>query len=306
MTSFIVSTDEAGARLDSWLASKQPDLSRSRIQQYIRSGHVQVDQAPAKPHQIIKAGMEISLHLPPAMPTELQPEPIPLHILYEDTDILVLNKPAGLVVHPAAHHETGTLVHALLHHCTDLAGIGGELRPGIVHRLDKDTSGVMVIAKTEPALMDLAKQFKQRTVKKSYRTLVKGVVTPPTGTIESLIGRHPNDRKKMSARVTRGRAARTTYEMLESFLEASFLSVAIETGRTHQIRVHMAHHGHPVLGDSTYGRTRTLSDGTVVPRQMLHATNLAFQHPSTRHPLEFEAPIPEDMRLLIGHLRSLG
>lgn len=253
---------------------------------------------------LLRADVVVHFEPPPPVPATLQPEAIPLDILYEDADILVLNKPPGLVVHPAAKRETGTLVHALLHHCHDLAGIGGELRPGIVHRLDKDTSGVMVVAKNETALTRLAQQFKARTVKKKYIALVRGVVTPPEGAIETLIGRHPQHRKKMSAKVPRGRTARTRYRTLEVFPNAAWLSVMIETGRTHQIRVHMAHYGHPILGDPLYGRARTLCDGTPVHRQMLHAATLCIRHPVTRQELEFEAPLPEDMRAVIRHLRE--
>ena len=294
----------AGTRLDQWLTGVLPDRSRARIQQLIRSGHIQLNGAACKAHHPVHVGDSVSVTIPAPAPVELQPEAIPLDVLLEDEAILVLNKPAGLVVHPAAGHDSGTLVNALLHHCPDLPGIGGEQRPGIVHRLDRDTSGVMVVAKTEAAMQSLTSQFKDRHVRKQYIALVRGKLIPESGRIETLIGRHPHDRKKMSAQIEHGRNAVTHYTTRESFAdEASLLDITIETGRTHQIRVHMAHLGHPVLGDRDYGRAHTLTGGVPVPRQMLHAARLAFTHPVNGHPVDCTAPLPDDLQTLLTHLR---
>lgn len=301
-----VPESDHGSRLDVWLSANEPDWSRSRVQQWIRDGLVKVNGVVInKMRERLHDGDIVEVD-PPPPPVEMdvQPEAIPLDVRYEDEHLLVINKPAGLVVHPAAGHESGTLVNALLHHCPDLPGIGGEKRPGIVHRLDKDTSGLLVVAKTESAMINLSRQFKDRSVRKMYIALVKGKPVPEAGHIETLIGRHPTDRKKMSANVERGRTALTRYETTERFPEATLLTLRIETGRTHQIRVHMAHLGHPVLGDQLYGRARALSNGTEVPRHMLHAYSLAFKHPATKGDMEFQAPVPEDMRALIQRLRA--
>ncbi len=299
-----VSELDSGERLDVWLSRQLDEVSRSRIQQWIKDAYVSVNGEAVKPNASLKPDDLVVVRPPPAKKVALAPEAIPLDILFEDRDILVLNKPAGLVVHPAAGHEGGTLVNALLHHCDDLAGIGGELRPGIVHRLDKDTSGLMVVAKTEAAMAGLSRDFKERRVTKRYWALVRGVVEPESGQIETLIGRDPHHRKRMSARVEHGRSARSQYETIESLGEATLLNVLIETGRTHQIRVHMAHLGHPILGDREYGRARKLADGTEVPRQLLHARGLALQHPVSGAALEFTAPLPEDFREIIRRLRE--
>lgn len=299
-----VGDTDAGERLDAWLSRQLEEVSRSRIQQWIKDACVTVNGETVKPNVSLKPDDLITVRPPPVKEVTLTPEAIPLDILFEDSDVLVLNKPAGLVVHPAAGHDSGTLVNALLHHCNDLTGIGGELRPGIVHRLDKDTSGLMIVAKTEAAMAGLSHDFKERRVTKHYWALVRGVVQPESGRIETLIGRDPHHRKRMSARVERGRTARSQYETIESLGEATLLNVSIETGRTHQIRVHMAHLGHPILGDSEYGRARKLADGTEVPRQMLHARSLALQHPVTGADLEFSAPLPDDFREIIRLLRE--
>jgi 23S rRNA pseudouridine1911/1915/1917 synthase len=237
---------------------------------------------------------------------ELCAEDIPLEILYEDGDLVVVNKPAGLVVHPAVGNWTGTLVNALLYHCKDLAGVGGELRPGIVHRLDKDTSGVMVVAKNDAAVQALVNQFKAGSVEKEYAAIVRGVPRPARCRIETLIGRSRHDRKKMSAQPPRGRNAVTTYDLVEAFGDvAAHVALRIETGRTHQIRVHMAHLGYPVLGDSIYGRNKPLGDLGTPERQLLHARKLTIQHPGSNETLVFEAPLPEDMTQWIKQLTSL-
>ncbi len=304
MPRYDVGAEAVGERLDRWLSRACPDLSRARIQQLIKSGHVLLNGASSKAHHPVAEGDIIILEIPETQPTEVRPEAIPLDILHEDADVLVLNKEHGIIVHPAAGHETGTLVNALLHHCGELASLGGEKRPGIVHRLDKDTSGVMVVAKTERALRDLSRQFKERTIRKVYSALVRGHPVPETGDIDTLIGRNPHNRKKMSARVERGKRAYTRYRTVEVFEDAALLEVVIETGRTHQIRVHMAHLGHPILGDREYGRARVLADNLHVERQMLHAAQLTFHHPATGQPVEFNAPLPADMRDLIRHLRE--
>jgi 23S rRNA pseudouridine1911/1915/1917 synthase len=265
---------------------------------------VQVDGVPRKPHHVLRGGEIIGIEIPPAVPTALRPQPIPLDILFEDEAILVLNKPPGLVVHPAPGHPDGTLVNALLHHCGPLFRVGGEQRPGIVHRLDRDTSGVLVVAKTEASLRNLAAQFKNREVCKEYLALVWGQPVPAEDTIETLVGRHPRHRKKMSAQPRAGRPAVTHYETVQPLGPATLLRVRIETGHTHQIRVHMAHRGHPVVGDTQYGRARPGWLNAPAPRQMLHAERLSFRHPATGADLEFRAPLPPDMRDMLRALSA--
>ncbi|MBL7077251.1 MAG: RluA family pseudouridine synthase [Kiritimatiellae bacterium] len=300
-----VAPDDVGQRLDTWLHAQLPDYSRSRLQGLIKKGHVVMDGAKVRPHSPTRAGAVVTITCPPAKAVELAPEDIPLDILYEDSDLVVVNKPAGLVVHPAVGNWTGTLVNALLHHCRDLAGVGGELRPGIVHRLDKDTSGIMVVAKNDSALQGLVNQFKAGSVKKEYAALVRGVPHPAHRRIETLIGRSRNDRKKMSAQPPRGRKAVTHYEVVEPFGElAAHVAVRIETGRTHQIRVHMAHIGHPVLGDSVYGRNKPIAELGTPDRQLLHAHRLAFMHPGNGKELVFEAPLPDDIREWLNRFRE--
>jgi 23S rRNA pseudouridine1911/1915/1917 synthase len=296
--------ERRGARLDVWLRGALPDYSRARLQGLIKEGRVQVDGRPVKAAHRLAVGERISVSIPDAAPAVLRPQSIPLDVLYEDADIVVVNKPAGLVVHPAAGHADGTLANALLHRCRDLTGIGGELRPGIAHRLDKDTSGVLVAAKTETALNGLVAQFKARTVHKDYLALVWGVPRPASGAIETPIGRSRHDRKKMSAAPARGRPALTRYATVETFgALAALLRVTIATGRTHQIRVHLTHLGHSVVGDRQYGRRRPEPLPVEPARQMLHAARLAFAHPRTGAPLAFEAPLPADMQSLLAALR---
>jgi 23S rRNA pseudouridine1911/1915/1917 synthase len=291
--------DDAGQRLDVWLEHQLDDLSRARIQSLIRAGNIRVDDRVVKPNQKIADGMRVSIDIPPPEPTDLQAEDIPLDIIHEDPDILVVNKPPGLVVHPAAGHPDGTLVNAVLHHCPDLGPIGGELRPGIVHRLDRDTSGVMVVAKNEIALNAIVNQFKEGGVSKEYTAIVHGCPREPEGRIETLIGRSRQDRKLMSARPASGRQAVTTYKVVKKYFQAASLRVHPETGRTHQIRVHLAHIGCPIVGDKQYGgRRREIS----APRQMLHARRLAFQHPTSGEKIKFSAPLPPDMTALLQEL----
>lgn len=294
-----------GQRLDVWLHAQLPAYSRSRLQALIRAGCVRVNGDVVRAHATTHAGAVVTVAVPAAAPVALAAEDIPLDILYEDAEVVVVDKPAGLVVHPAAGHPGGTLVNALLHHCQDLVGVGGERRPGIVHRLDKDTSGVVVVAKSDCALQSLVDQFKTRQVHKEYAALVRGVPDPPQRRIETLVGRSRHDRKKMSAQPPRGRRAVTVYEVTEVFGdEAALVAVMIETGRTHQIRVHMTYVGHPVLGDAVYGRGRPVADLGVPERQMLHARRLSFVHPVTKERLTFEAPLPADMVGWINRLRG--
>ena len=305
MTTLPVPSEAAGRRLDRWLSEQLPDQSRARLQALIRSGDVRVNGRAVKPSHMLSAGAEVTVRIPPPAPARPLPEELPLHVLYEDADIIVIDKAPGMVVHPAAGHASGTLVNALLAHVPDLAGIGGELRPGIVHRLDRDTSGVLVAAKNERAMHGLVAQFKSRAVRKEYLALVWGRPAPPAGRAETLIGRSRHDRKRMSARPAAGRPAVTSYVTAETFADTSLLQVRIETGRTHQIRVHMAYLGHPVVGDVQYGRTRNDRLPVLIHRQMLHAWRLALQHPCTGQPLEFTAPVPRDMEDVLSALRRV-
>ena len=295
-----VAPGDAGQRLDAWLASAAPALSRARWQELIKAGHVTVNGAVrAKPNQAVREGDRIAADIPPAAPVDLVAQDIPLDILYEDADLIAINKPPRLVVHPAPGHADGTLVNALLHHCTDLAGIGGEQRPGIVHRLDQDTSGVLVAAKNETAMQNLAAQFKDRTTRKEYIAIAWGAPTPAKGTIRTTIGRDPVHRQKMSTRSKSGRDAVSHYEVMQTLGPVSLVRITIETGRTHQIRVHMAHIKHPVVGDEVYGLKRPPALPVQVTRQLLHAWKLTIHHPRTGTPLPLEAPWPEDIQTLI-------
>ncbi len=300
---FIVDPTGAGQRLDVFLA-RATGLSRARVHDLIEQGAVLVDGHPQKPRHVVRIGERATVVVPDPAPLSLSAEPIPLDILYEDEHLLVLNKASGLVVHPGAGRTTGTLVHALLAHCRDLPGIGGVERPGIVHRLDRETSGVMVVAKSETAHASLTGQFKDRTVRKRYVALVHGELARETGRIEAAIGRRQHDRKRMGVRREGGRTARTTYRVLRRLPGMTLLELGLETGRTHQIRVHLAHIGHPVVGDATYGGRRArrmASSGEAEPsRQMLHAWSLGFRHPLTDAWLEFTAPPPSDFLAAAG------
>ena len=316
---FRIETADVGARLDARLAAYLQAHSRAYAANLIRSGHVLVNGKKTKPSYRVRAGDRVEGRLPDAAPSPLAAEPIPLEILYEDAHLIVINKPAGMVVHPAPGNYSGTLVNALLHHCQDLQGIGDQLRPGIVHRLDKDTSGTIVAAKSGTAHAALSAQFKLRTVQKQYWAFVHGVVTPPSGHIRLAIGRHPVHRKKMSTFSRKGRAAETHWRVKEVFSAATWLELALKTGRTHQIRVHCAAMNHPLLGDATYGRrrrprrpktggapTQDLVEALYnVKRHMLHARRLAFDHPVTQTRMRFESPPPADMVKLLAELRRL-
>jgi 23S rRNA pseudouridine1911/1915/1917 synthase len=293
MIQLTVPNEHTGWRLDRYLALALPQFSRSRLQTLIRSGDVQLQGKAARIREIVRAGDVVRLVEPPVQEIEDQAEEIPLEILFEDDDLLVLNKAAGLVVHPGAGNQTHTLVNALLHHCASLSGIGGKQRPGIVHRLDKETSGCLVVAKNDAAHSALARQFAEREVNKTYLALVAGIPKRSRGIIEAPIGRHPVHRKKMHIDLRRGRAARTEYRVLQSGGGISLVECALHGGRTHQIRVHLHHLGHPVIGDSLYGKKNA------APRHMLHAWKLAFTHPRTKERLFFEAPVPPDFRAIL-------
>ncbi|MBN2686425.1 MAG: RluA family pseudouridine synthase [Pontiellaceae bacterium] len=296
----IIVEDNRSGRLDAFLAEQEPEVSRSQWKTLIQSGSVTVNGAVCKPNQKLKKTDEVAWSLPEEAPEEPQPEAMALDILYEDETVLVLNKPPGLVVHPAAGNESGTLVNGLLFHDPAFASVD---RAGIVHRLDKDTSGVMVVAKTALAQTELLRQFKARETEKEYLALVWG--DPPGAVrLETLIGRHPVHRQKMAVLDEGGRTAVSSYEMEERFEGVALVRVKIETGRTHQIRVHMAHLGHPVVGDTVYGRARKHHLPVQPGRQMLHAARLAFTHPVFGKRLSFEAPLLNDMRHLLEGLRT--
>jgi 23S rRNA pseudouridine1911/1915/1917 synthase len=288
----IVPKEHARMRLDLFLVKSLPEYSRSRIQHLIRSGFVRVGGATTRPHQSVRPGNEIEVTEPPPEQIQTDPEPIPLMILYEDDDLIVINKAAGMTVHPGAGQREHTLVNALLHHCSMLSGIGGKQRPGIVHRLDKETSGCLVAAKNDTAHRELSKQFTARTVEKIYLALVAGKLRKERGIIENKIGRHPVHRQRMSVSSRRGRAAKTEYRVLRSSEQASLIECKLHSGRTHQIRVHLRHLGNPVLGDKIYA-PRFAKD---FPRQMLHAWKLGFSHPRTGEWKHFEAPVPGDFK----------
>nr|WP_201152778.1 RluA family pseudouridine synthase [Rhodothalassium salexigens] len=316
---------EAGGRLDRWLAARLPALSRTRLKALIQSGQVcRADgTAVREGKRPVALGETYRVTVPAAAPAIPEAQAIPLDVLYEDDDLVVLVKPAGLVVHPAAGNPDATLVNALLHHCRgSLSGIGGVARPGIVHRLDKDTSGVMVAAKTDRAHQGLARQFAEHSLTRRYRALVWGAPCPAAGRIDGAIGRHPVDRKRMAVRATGGKRAVTHYETLDRFAgrgRAAALALVrctLETGRTHQVRVHMAHMGHPLVGDPLYGRpppaerlARALGAPAAdalraFPRQALHAADLAFRHPVSGAALTFSAPLPDDMAALVARLTA--
>ena len=296
-------------RLDTYLRETFPAVSRGTIQRLIEEGHIKVDGRVVKPTHHPQAGEEIEVHWPEARPAEAQPEDMALDILFEDKDLLVLNKPAGVVVHPSAGHDEHTLVNALLHHCAGkLSGIGGVARPGIVHRLDKETSGCLVVAKNDVAHVALAEQFAGRTLEKIYHAIVCGEVSREEGEIHAAIARHPSHRKRMAVTDGSGREAWTSYRVLERLRAATLLEASLHTGRTHQIRVHFAHLGFPVAGDAIYGgrqnRRMVEVTGYTAPRQMLHASKLSFTHPTKQKKMTFEAPRPKDFQDALAALRT--
>jgi 23S rRNA pseudouridine1911/1915/1917 synthase len=297
----------SGSRLDQALVEAFPGLSRARVQSLIRDGRARVDGQPAKSAARMKGGERVELELPAPAPALPEAEDLPLKVLFQDSDVLVLDKAPGMVVHPAAGHWRGTLVNALLHHVQDLEGVGGTLRPGLVHRLDKDTSGCLVVAKNDTALAGLQAAFKTRTVQKTYLALVHGQ-PPKEGRIETLYGRHPRHRQRFTGKVRSGKPALTVYRVREQLDGAALLEVDLLTGRTHQIRVHLSESGHPLLGDGLYGGTRQ-GDARVkavqerLGRQALHAWRLDFPHPRTGLRRVFEAPLPADLRAALEALR---
>ncbi|MBI5684844.1 MAG: RluA family pseudouridine synthase [Verrucomicrobia bacterium] len=307
---FVAGADAGGQRLDIWLHRQLPDRSRAFLQKLIREGHVQIQNPKSKiqnpkPNHPVLPGDTVAVVIPPPEPCEVAAEAIPLDVLYEDADLIVINKPPGLVVHPAAGHRAHTLVNALLHHCRgQLSGIGGVERPGIVHRLDSDTSGCIVAAKKDTAHRALQAQFKERTVAKLYLALVWGVPRRSSGFIEGAIGRSATDRKKMRVVSHGGREAVTEFEVAKAFGEVALLRCTLHTGRTHQIRVHLAAMGHPIVGDKVYGGARKHPLTAEAGRQMLHAQTLAFDHPRTHKRLEFTAPLPQDMAALVRRLET--
>jgi len=311
-----VTRAEAGRRLDRVLADLWPDVSRTRLARVMKSGGVTLAGKPAAPRDKASAGDVVRVSLPDAEPSTLDAESIPLDIVYEDRHLLVVNKPAGMVVHPGAGVRQGTLVHALLAHAPTIAAVGGPGRPGIVHRLDKDTSGLLVVAKTPAAYLKLVDAIARRDVHREYRALVWGEPRDLSARVAQPIGRHPKDRKRMAV-TPKGRPAATHYRVLESFGWAALLECRLETGRTHQIRVHLSHLGHPILGDSTYGggprrvlnlpeQVRKLARDMIgtMPRQALHAARLVFSHPATGEALALEAPLPADFSAALAQLRK--
>jgi len=295
---------EQDSRVDRYLSELMPDLSRSYIQKLIKERHVQVDEDVVKASYRLSEGEQVSIVVPDPIPLIIEAEDIPLDILYEDADLLVVNKPKGMVVHPAPGHSTGTLVNAILFHCrNELSGINGVLRPGIVHRIDKDTTGSLLVCKTDQAHQNLAQQLKEHSITRRYHTIVHGNIKEDQVTIDAAIGRHPTDRKKMSTASAKGRNAITHLSVLERFGDYTYVSCELETGRTHQIRVHLSSIGHPILGDEVYGPSKIPVIAKHTMGQTLHAKTLGFIHPSTAEYVEFDAPLPAYFVELLDKLR---
>jgi len=317
---FIVDEESSGERIDSYLSDRIPDLSRSRIQKAIISGELLIEGRPAlKVSARIRENERVELRFNPPRPMEVRAEEIPLDIIYEDESLLVVNKGCPMVVHPAPGNETGTMVNALLAHCTDLSGIGGVLRPGIVHRLDSLTSGLLVVAKDDKTHISLSRQLMERKVKRIYFAIVWGRMPLDEGVIDLPVGRSKTDRKKMAVVGEGGREAVTSYYVLDTFRTFQYIKIGLGTGRTHQIRVHLSHSGHPVLGDAVYGGRRIrrgeLSRSEIqlaekalsmIDRQALHAGELSFTHPATCREMRFTAPLPSDFEEVLGLLREAG
>jgi 23S rRNA pseudouridine1911/1915/1917 synthase len=296
-----VEEGNAGERLDVFLAKENPELSRSHIQKLITGEQVTVNGDPVRSSYRVKPGDEVVLRVPPPRELEVVPENIPLDIYYEDADVVVVNKPRGMVVHPAEGNYSGTLVNALLFHCRDLSGVNGIMRPGIVHRLDKDTSGLIMVAKNDLAHLELARQLKERRVTRRYIALAHGNFAEDRGTVDAPIGRHPRDRQRMAVVSQGGRHAVTHYRVLERFGPYTLLELRLETGRTHQIRVHMAYLGHPLVGDLKYGPSRPHFD---LQGQFLHAATLGFHHPREGEYMEFTAPLPGELQDILARLKE--
>lgn len=297
---FTADIEHEDQRIDRYLTEMLPEQSRSFFQKLIRDGFVMVNHIIVKVNYRLKTGDVIEIDIPDAVPTEIVPENIPLDILYEDDDLLIVNKPKGMVVHPAVGHSTGTLVNAIMYHCQgNLSGINGEIRPGIVHRIDKDTTGSLIICKNDEAHRNIAEQIKEHSVTRRYVGVVAGTFSEESGTVEGAIGRHPNDRKRMTINEKNGKPAVTHYRVLQTLKGASFMEFELETGRTHQIRVHMASISHPLLGDTIYGNSK---NPYKLQGQALHARTIGFIHPTTGEYIEVSAPIPEYMTELVRKL----
>ncbi len=297
----ILQVNQHNIRLDVYLATQLNQLSRSHLQTLIKNGSVLVDGVAVKPSYILNDGEKISIEVDEPKPLLVEAEDIELDIYYEDSDIIVVNKPQGIVVHPAAGHHNGTLVNALLHHCSDLSGINGVIRPGIVHRIDKDTSGLLVVAKNDLAHLGLVKQWRGHQIKRVYHGIVQGVISENAGIIEAAIGRHPRQRKKMTVDPNKGKMAITHYKVLERFAKYTFIECELKTGRTHQIRVHMSHLGHPLVGDPLYGSRKQQFN---LDGQVLHASTIGFNHPINGQYLEFTSPLPDNFQQLLAQLRE--
>ena len=293
--------EDIGRRIDAWTAARLPELTRSYLQKLLEEGRVMVNQRPVKASYRLQRGDRVEVFIPPPVVLEVVAQDIPLAVVYEDQDIVVINKPPGLVVHPAVGNYEGTLVNALLAHCSDLSSIGGVARPGIVHRLDKDTSGLLVVAKNDLAHQSLAQQIKERKMSRHYLALVHGTIRENEGRVEAAIGRHTKDRKRMAVVKKGGKMAITHYRVLERLTGCSLIEAILDTGRTHQIRVHLAYLGHPVVGDPTYGQKKP---DMGMSGQALHAYQLEFDHPRSGERLKFEAPLPERFRALLDKLRT--
>ena len=302
MEPVVFTAEEKGQRLDVFVVERFPELSRSHVQKLIEQGNVLVDGTVRKANYKLRGGEAVQVTVPQAEPISVEPEDIPLDILYEDKDIIVVNKARGMVVHPASGVYTGTLVNALLFHCQDLSGINGEIRPGIVHRLDKDTSGVMVCAKNDTAHLDLAEQIRTKTAHRTYWAIVHGNIKEEAGIIKGDIGRHPTDRKKMAIVRENGKPAVTHFKVLERFGEYTLVECQLETGRTHQIRVHMTSIGHPLINDPKYGPKK--SSPFAINGQALHSLQLTLTHPVTKEEMTFTAPLPTDMEKILTGLRN--
>ena len=297
---FTADIEHEDQRIDRYLTEMLPEQSRSFFQKLIRDGFVMVNHIIVKVNYRLKTGDVIEIDIPDAVPTEIVPENIPLDILYEDDDLLIVNKPKGMVVHPAVGHSTGTLVNAIMYHCQgNLSGINGEIRPGIVHSIDKDTTGSLIICKNDEAHRNIAEQIKEHSVTRRYVGVVAGTFSEESGTVEGAIGRHPNDRKRMTINEKNGKPAVTHYRVLQTLKGASFMEFELETGRTHQIRVHMASISHPLLGDTVYGNSK---NPYKLQGQALHARTIGFIHPTTGEYIEVSAPIPEYMTELVRKL----
>ncbi|OEF96053.1 RluA family pseudouridine synthase [Desulfuribacillus alkaliarsenatis] len=295
---FLITTDDTGVRIDKWLHEQLPELSRSLIQLYIQNGSVKVNECNIKVNYKIKENDHIVINFPEPEEVTIAPEKIDLNIIYEDADLIVVNKPRGMVVHPAQGHYTGTLVNALLYHCKDLSGINGELRPGIVHRIDKDTTGIIVAAKNDLSHRHLSEQFKEHSIIRKYVALVHGLIPNSEGTVIAPIGRHKTQRKKMAVDVEKGKTATTHFKVLNYYNDYTLLELTLETGRTHQIRVHMAYIGHPVAADPLYGYRKSVN----LLGQALHAKELGFVHPKTGKQMHFTSELPNDFKKVLTQL----